>query len=99
MERLATNSLPMSQINVQRRMRPVISTLIRYVSEHPCCDASQVNTQARETLYPKLEDHPLVSEYSHVQGFATDIFFLTHDNKENSGADDIASKFNMFEVS
>ncbi|KAJ7497553.1 hypothetical protein FB451DRAFT_1211927 [Mycena latifolia] len=29
MERLATNGLAMSQINVQRRMRPAISTLIR----------------------------------------------------------------------
>ncbi|KAJ7091139.1 hypothetical protein C8R44DRAFT_817142 [Mycena epipterygia] len=29
MERLATNGLAMSQINVQRRMRPTISTLIR----------------------------------------------------------------------
>jgi hypothetical protein len=29
MERLAVNGLAMSQINVQRRMRPTISTLIR----------------------------------------------------------------------
>ena len=31
MERLATNGFPMSQLAVQRRMRPEISNLIRYV--------------------------------------------------------------------
>jgi hypothetical protein len=30
MERLADNGFPMSQINVQRRMRPTISHHIRY---------------------------------------------------------------------
>lgn len=29
MERLATSGLPMSQLEVQRRMRPEVSTLIR----------------------------------------------------------------------
>jgi hypothetical protein len=31
MERLADGGLPMSQLQVQRRMRPAISSLIRYV--------------------------------------------------------------------
>jgi hypothetical protein len=31
MERLATAGLPMSRIDVQRRMRPTISSLIRFV--------------------------------------------------------------------
>jgi hypothetical protein len=31
MERLAKSGLPMSQIDVQRRMRPTISNLVRFV--------------------------------------------------------------------
>lgn len=31
MERLSTTGLPMSQIDVQRRMRPAIANLVRYV--------------------------------------------------------------------
>ena len=31
MERLATAGLPMTQINTQRRMRPMIANLVRYV--------------------------------------------------------------------
>ena len=31
MERLSTSGLPMSRIDVQRRMRPMISSLIRFV--------------------------------------------------------------------
>lgn len=30
MERLSSSGLPMSQINVQRRMRPEIADLVRY---------------------------------------------------------------------
>ena len=33
MERLATSGLPMSQIDVQRRMRPMISNLVRFVGD------------------------------------------------------------------
>ena len=32
MERLSSSGFPMSQIDVQRRMRPQISNLIRYVA-------------------------------------------------------------------
>ncbi|EJF65241.1 P-loop containing nucleoside triphosphate hydrolase protein [Dichomitus squalens LYAD-421 SS1] len=80
MERLSSSGLPMSQINVQRRMRPEIADLVRM------------------TLYPKLEDHELVKNYPHVQGMAKDVFFFTHDHKENGGEDDFVSKYNQFEV-
>ncbi|RPD78076.1 hypothetical protein L226DRAFT_610074 [Lentinus tigrinus ALCF2SS1-7] len=80
MERLSSSGLPMSQINVQRRMRPEIADLVRM------------------TLYPRLEDHDLVKNYPHVQGMAKDVFFFTHDHKENGGEDDFVSKYNQFEV-
>ncbi|OBZ70961.1 hypothetical protein A0H81_09027 [Grifola frondosa] len=80
MERLATSGLPMSQINVQRRMRPEIADLVR------------------NTLYPKLEDHDLVKVYPSVKGMAKNVFFMTHNHKENGGEDDFVSKYNTFEV-
>ncbi|KAJ7593987.1 hypothetical protein C8J56DRAFT_1043774 [Mycena floridula] len=64
MERLSQGGLAMSQINVQRRMRPVISDLIR------------------KTLYPGLQDHPLVTEYPDVRGFTKNMFFISHDHRE-----------------
>ncbi|KAI0769450.1 P-loop containing nucleoside triphosphate hydrolase protein [Trametes elegans] len=80
MERLSSTGLRMSQLTVQRRMRPEIADLVRM------------------TLYPKLEDHKLVKNYAHVQGMAKDVFFFTHDHKENGGEDDFVSKYNQFEV-
>ncbi|KAJ7200706.1 hypothetical protein C8J57DRAFT_1413236 [Mycena rebaudengoi] len=80
MERLATNGLSMSQLNVQRRMRPTISTLIR------------------DTLYHRLVDHELVKKYPDVRGLSRNIFFLSHDHRENGGAEESASKYNTFEV-
>ena len=50
------------------------------------------------TLYPRLQDHDLVKNYPHVQGMAKDVFFLSHDRKENGGEDDFASKYNQYEV-
>ena len=58
----------------------------------------QSNNFCRMTLYPRLEDHDCVKNYPHVQGMAKDVFFLTHDHKENGGEDDFVSKYNQFEV-
>ncbi|TFK44429.1 hypothetical protein BDQ12DRAFT_672980 [Crucibulum laeve] len=81
MERLSSSDFPMSQIDVQRRMRPTISNLIR------------------KTLYPRLVDHDLVKLYPDVRGFSCNVFFFDHKHKENGGAsDDLASKYNIFEV-
>jgi hypothetical protein len=52
----------------------------------------------RNTLYPGLEDHDLVKAYPSVRGFAKDIFFLSHNHKENGGGEESSSKFNTFEV-
>ncbi|KAI1789279.1 hypothetical protein LXA43DRAFT_590107 [Ganoderma leucocontextum] len=79
MERLSDAGYPMSQINVQRRMRPTISHFIRTI------------------LYPKLQDHQVVTQYPPVQGMQSDVFFLNHLNKEN-GTEDSVSKVNMYEV-
>lgn len=80
MERLSSSGLAMSRIDVQRRMRPTISSLIR------------------NTLYPGLEDHELVRDYPSVRGVAKNVFFVSHDHKENDGGDDTASKYNTYEV-
>ncbi|KZV95021.1 P-loop containing nucleoside triphosphate hydrolase protein [Exidia glandulosa HHB12029] len=81
MERLSQNGLPMSRLNVQRRMRPAIADLIRV-----------------PFLYPDLQDHPRVQGYPNVAGMPQNIFFMTHENKEEGGGDDSVSKHNTFEV-
>ena len=53
----------------------------------------------RMTLYPKLEDHDLVKDYPPVQGMGKNVFFLSHNHKENGGEDESVSKYNSFEVS
>ncbi|GLB37649.1 putative P-loop containing nucleoside triphosphate hydrolase protein [Lyophyllum shimeji] len=81
MERLSSSGFPMSQIDVQRRMRPAISNLIRH------------------TLYPQLVDHELVKTYPDVRGFAKNVFFLSHNHRENDGGEESSSKYNTYEVS
>lgn len=80
MERLSTSGLPMSRLDVQRRMRPSISSLIR------------------NSLYPGLQDHELVLKYPDVRGIAKNLYFVTHNHRENGGGDDTASKYNVYEV-
>ncbi|KAI0765957.1 hypothetical protein BD413DRAFT_606098 [Trametes elegans] len=80
MERLVDNGFQMSQINVQRRMRPTISHFIRTI------------------LYPRLEDHDVVSQYPPVQGMQHNVFFYSHLNKEGGAETDSVSKHNPFEV-
>ena len=50
------------------------------------------------TLYPKLEDHPLVEHYPHIRGMHRDVFFMTHNHKESGAEEDAISKYNQFEV-
>ena len=100
MERLADEHFPMTQINVQRRMRPDISHFIRCVTSSSVRCLTNTDPQSlihREILYPKLEDHDFVTHYPHVQGMQRDVCFLNHTNAEN-GTEDSASKFNMYEV-
>lgn len=39
-----------------------------------------------------------MKEYPHVQGMATDVFFLTHHHAENGSEEDAVSKYNNYEV-
>ncbi|KAG9075056.1 hypothetical protein FRC06_010303, partial [Ceratobasidium sp. 370] len=80
MERLSSSGFPMSRLDVQRRMRPTISSLIR------------------NTLYPKLEDHPLVLEYPKVRGMYKNVFFVSHEHREVGGGEDAVSKHNAYEL-
>ena len=95
MERLSDEGMAMSQINVQRRMRPSISHFVRY--EAPCGQSRELTCSLRTILYPKLEDNEVVRHYPAVQGMEKNVFFFSHNNPENS-EDDSVSKHNMFEV-
>ena len=101
MERLADGRFPMSQINVQRRMRPSISHNIRFVISLSRLLVQKCVTYAsfREILYPNLEDHDLVKKYPPVQGMEKDLFFFTHTNREKAADEGSVSKVNTFEVS
>ena len=56
----------------------------------------------RKTLYPGLEDFKTVAEYPEVDGIRKRLFWLDHDEKEDSSADNdmvkSSSKSNAFEV-
>lgn len=97
MERLADNGFPMSQINVQRRMRPEISHHIRYCLSGKR-GASSLISACRTILYPKLEDNELVTRYPDVKGISQNVLFFTHNHKEDGGQESV-SKVNSFEVS
>ena len=96
MERLADNGFPMSQINVQRRMRPAISHHIRYGLFRRRIVVIHVFS-FRTILYPKLEDNEIVKNYPDVKGMSENVMFFTHNNKEDGGQDSV-SRVNMFEV-
>ena len=50
------------------------------------------------TLYPGLQDHELVHKYPDVRGIQKNVFFVSHQHRENDGGDDTASKYNTYEV-
>jgi hypothetical protein len=56
----------------------------------------------RLTLYPKLLDSPAVTCYPEVQGFQHNLWFFTHENRENSDSSNLSvtttSKTNEFEA-
>lgn len=70
MERLASQGFPMSQLQVQRRMRPEASALIR-------CVSVLYWLTDRGSLYPALQDHEIVqTQRPDVAGMAKNVFFL-----------------------
>lgn len=96
LERLSSSGLSMSQLNVQRRMRPDISSLIRYLTFHVSY-TSQLKLP-RRTLYKNLQDHEHVTDYPPVRGVAHSLFFIDHSHPERGGGDDAVSKYNEYEV-
>ena len=52
----------------------------------------------RNKLYEGLQDHELVQKYDDVRGMVKNLFFVTHNHKENGGTDDTTSKYNVYEV-
>ncbi|KAF2672899.1 hypothetical protein BT63DRAFT_139280 [Microthyrium microscopicum] len=74
--------IPITQLNIQRRMRPKISRLIR------------------NTLYPKLVDHPDTKSLPNVPGMRKNVFWYHHTNPEASPQDGTEGKShsNDFEV-
>ncbi|KAJ8523127.1 hypothetical protein ONZ45_g408 [Pleurotus djamor] len=57
-----------------------------------------ISNLIRRTLYPTLEDHPLVLDHPPVRGLSKSIYFLNHNHRENSQGDESASKYNTYEV-
>ena len=85
--------------------------LIRPQPGYPKLPCSSLETQrrmhpsiarlVRSTLYPKLQDHPLVYEYPYVDGMRRRLFWLDHDKHEDkplSRLSDTVSKTNSWEV-
>lgn len=95
-ERLSSSGLAMSRLDVQRRMRPEISALIRY-SIFYVLHVAQLTYIARRPLYKNIQDHEDVMSYPPVRGIAHNLFFLHHSHPERGG-DDAVSKYNEYEV-
>ncbi|CAG8617267.1 5461_t:CDS:10, partial [Diversispora eburnea] len=64
-------------------------------------ERTQLLTQRlRQTLYPKLEDHPNTEKYPKVKGMQHNVYFMHHANPEDSTRNAFAlqSRSNKFEV-
>ncbi|KAK5322248.1 hypothetical protein LTR98_011879 [Exophiala xenobiotica] len=74
--------MPVAQLNVQRRMRPEISRLIR------------------ETIYPKLDDHPSTLNLPDVVGLRKNVFWLDHSHNEEGQHSEVhyKSQSNIWDV-
>jgi hypothetical protein len=97
MERLSDAGMRMSQINVQRRMRPSISHIIRYRA------VSRLTLEV-EILYVLLGQFYIPSLRITILSVTTSPYkawrrmsCFSHDNAENAEAES-ASRYNMFEV-
>jgi superfamily I DNA and/or RNA helicase len=57
-----------------------------------------ISQLVRETVYPELQDHPLVHKYPPVKGMVKPVVFFDHDHPEDGSNDDESkSKSNEFE--
>ncbi|KAJ8042130.1 NFX1-type zinc finger-containing protein 1 [Holothuria leucospilota] len=71
-ERLIKNGFPRHRLNLQHRMRPEISQLLK----------------VHDKFYPDLEDHDSVMTYEDIRGVEKNVFFLDHMFQESSESDD-----------
>ncbi|KAL4908894.1 hypothetical protein BDW74DRAFT_187382 [Aspergillus multicolor] len=62
---------------------------------HPC-----ISSLVRQTLYPKLKDHPDTTSYPEIAGLRRRLFWLDHDNVEDPSdpEDPMHSKSNAWEA-
>lgn len=104
MERLSTSGLPMSQLQVQRRMRPEISALIRY-DRFPrfATDSTAIhcilNSRTTKVSWTRLIFagwERICSSCKPSQMTMPDS--SDHNHKETGGQDAGMSKYNTFEV-
>ncbi|KAL7414053.1 hypothetical protein BDY24DRAFT_350847 [Mrakia frigida] len=59
----------------------------------------EISSLIRNTLYPRLQDNPLVTEYPRLRGMKENVFFLDHNEPEGGGRGvEAVSKHNVFEV-
>ncbi|RHZ48435.1 hypothetical protein Glove_551g8 [Diversispora epigaea] len=61
---------------------------------------NEISDLIRQTLYPKLEDHPRTEEYPKVKGMQHNVYFLHHKKCEDPSKNEFAlqSHSNKFEV-
>ncbi|KAJ8042133.1 NFX1-type zinc finger-containing protein 1 [Holothuria leucospilota] len=71
-ERLINNKFPRHRLNLQHRMRPEISQLLKL----------------HEKFYPDLEDDESVLYFDNIQGIEKNVYFLDHTYTESSQNDD-----------
>ncbi|KAL8747727.1 MAG: hypothetical protein Q9190_000426 [Brigantiaea leucoxantha] len=85
--------------------------LVRPKFGSPICHFSSLKTQRRmhpsiaclirNTIYPRLEDHPKTSDYPAVDGVRKRLFWLNHNHREDSSDGSVSksfSKSNKFEI-
>ncbi|XP_071505626.1 NFX1-type zinc finger-containing protein 1-like [Diadema antillarum] len=79
-ERMIKNEFPCQRLNLQHRMRPEISRLMKL-----------------DKLYPNLEDHESVEHLEDIEGVTKNIFFIHHEEAEDSN-DETRSHANIHEA-
>lgn len=92
-------------LETQRRMRPGISDLIRYVHLLTKIDIAESRYLLlsvwgfRKFLYPNLVDHENVLKYPSIRGMSKDFVFFDHHQKEDRQEQESSSRTNTYEVS
>jgi superfamily I DNA and/or RNA helicase len=98
-ERLANSRFESCTLNGEERRKEgdhfPVAQLDHQRRMHPT-----ISTLVRETLYPKLCDHPDTTCYPEVSGMRRRLFWLDHRNMEDAGdaEDPMQSKTNMWEA-